>query len=295
MSRIEKDCTEWAHHRLEELLVEAPSILSVTKVEGEVSVNVRKGRIRQIFDLTISLEIEDNNNGKKSITIADFMSDTEKEDFEVHGSGLTRIQAESLKDEIWPLLMQFKREVEEEHGKSLLVNVSTCGSIASNEAKTIKFNGTLKDDQTKSLPSDTCAEYRDTITINAPISEVWQTLTDPQRVMAWSKGTAQITLPLQVGSKYNLLHDNIIGKILEYDENTYRLTLEWRLKEWSATHPSKVKINMKQASGDNSKTQIDLRHETIPVADVESVKINWDRYYWEPIKTILGCPTYLYS
>lgn len=286
--------------------MEAPKVEKVKNVEGEVSVNVRKGRIRQIFDLTISLEIiSKNNDGKNdtnpiTATIADFMSDTERKDLEVQSSGLPKAEIEDLKECLWSILMQFKKEVEE-HGKSLLVaSPSQEESSSLAECSPKKFTKILAEDQVtnkhidpkNSLPSN---NYTTSIVINAPIDQVWQALTDSQQIMAWSRGTAQVMGTLTKGSQFNMLNGNIVSTVVECTETPeHCLLLDWRLKEWSANQPSKVEIKLGKTLGE-AKTKISFRQSGIPVHELESVKANWDRYYWEPIKTILGCPSHLYS
>ena len=121
---IEKDCTQWAHDRLKSLLL-IPSIHidQVSEVEGEVSVNVRKGKVRQIYDLSITLTLSQSSSvpGEK-VKIIDFMSDTGKDDFELlFPSALSTEQRQCIKDAIWNQMVIFRENVVSEQGAPLLV------------------------------------------------------------------------------------------------------------------------------------------------------------------------------
>lgn len=290
-TRIEKDCTNWAHGRLKELLPQVATDLlavkSVPSVTGEVSVNVRKGKIRQIFDLTMELECEHQERTIKAKVI-DFMSNTELKDFEfsLYDPQVESAQKEALKLAIWDKLREFMHEVEQLHGKSLLVD--TPAENGSDQGTKEKFNGVFLDD-VKDNKDGTKEEIKQTVTIRAPVEAVWSCLTDPGKMMMWTRGTAQVG-SMEPGASFSLLSGNVLGTVTDLTPGK-ALKMEWRLKHWSNAKPSLVELRLEASS---EGTRLVLKQTGIPASEVESVKENWHRYYWEPIKTILGCSSTIY-
>lgn len=284
---IEKDCTSWAHSRiksiLEDVAISEVSVSKVNTVEGEVSVNVRKGRIRQIYDLTMQLTLHVGDEDKDA-SITDYMSDTDYPGFEFNCSGLCSSIREELKKKLWDALLSFRREIEEEHGKSILITAETNSSEPGviDQSNVRNFSNAIKDHE---KPRDVSGVtfIKETITIDAPFREVWLCLTDPERIAAWTRGTSRVT-SIEPGASFSLLNGNILGTITAMNHG--KLKMDWRLKHWNSSCVSMVEFSGREVDG---KTVIDLRQEGIPTTEAESVKENWHRYYWEPIKTLLGC------
>lgn len=288
----------WAHERLQSLLSGISSsealIKSVSKVEGDVSVNVRKGRIRQVFDLTIELVLEVKaTTDTINATITDYMSDTTWAGFEFN----TTHQLPELKKAIWETLESFKREVEEIQGKPLLI---AGGAIIDNtgegpqrsQSSGEKYDGAGGASHSVPQPSSSSTTALDeTITINAPRPEVYACLTDPQRIGAWTRGTSQLPPSLKVSSSFGLLQGAILGTLTELSAPE-RICMDWRLKHWDPNCVSRVEISLLEASP--HQTLIKLRQKGIPRVELEAIRENWHRYYWEPIKALLGCSSLVF-
>lgn len=251
----------------------------MNSINGDVSVNVRKGRIRQLFDLTIELLCRQDEQDFNT-TITDYMSDTDYEGFEFSATALPKEHRESFKRAIWNRLEAFKKEVEEVQGKSLLVQSS---SSAEGDQPKPKFNGIFDDKEDRN--SKSVESLEENVSFRVPLEPLWAALTDPLQVMMWSRGTAQMA-SFEPGASFTLLNGNVMGTVTAVvDKKSIRM--DWRLKHWPSECVSQVTFSLSpdQAGG----TRLNLKQVGIPVAEVESVKENWHRYYWEPIKTILGC------
>ena len=282
MNRIEKDCTNWSHEYLRESLITVPLIRKVINVTGEVTVHVRKGRIRQIFDMNIEMEVDDDGEIAR---ITDYMSDTEFGGFEFSASGLPIDQRNDLKKKIWDKLEEFKKQVEKIHGSSLLVQQSGCnGDVDGDGGKRTKFIGVDEDLKPKSSTTNgTTTTIEETIEFNAPSTEVWMCLKDPSRMAIWSRGTAKLN-SFEPGASFTLFNGNIIGTVTYLTGQVLRM--DWRLKHWS--YPTQVELKLEDNKG---RTKLHLKQIGAPKEEADAVRENWHRYYWEPIKTMLGCST----
>lgn len=269
-------------------------VTKVTDVEGEVSTNVRKGKIRQIYDLTISLTAkESDSDNEKPIRIVDYMSDTERKNFEMDFGSLDRAWREPLKEACWNILMEFRKDVEEVHGKSLLVNAPTIadepgkGEMAGIKPK---FNGVF--DDKKDLQPQGASKFEEIIGIPAPSDVVFSMLTEADKIRSWSRGSANVAT-IEPGASFTMLNGNILCTVVKIESGPVsRLVMDWRLKHWQSSQWSTVDICVKRSSNNPNTSQIVLKQDGVPTAEMDSVKENWHRYYWEPIKTLMGCPSY---
>lgn len=288
---IEKDCTGWAHDRLKELLPSVKTIVDgkvlkvvkVDSIEGDVSVNVRKGRIRQIFDLTMQFGCEYDGDDVDA-RINDYMSDTDFDGFEFYLSGVPSNVKNTLRRHLWDKLEEFKAEVERVHGKSLLINASQTEG-----GEKVRFSKVVDQQENKAKVPEMTGTIEQKITINAPLEQVWSCLTDPDRIQAWTRGTAKLNT-FEPGATFTLLNGNIIGMVTSLGST--QLKMDWRLKHWRSDCVSQVEI-MASNDGQGS-TKLKVKQVGVPTTEVDSVKENWHRYYWEPIRTILGCSSVIF-
>ncbi|PJF17859.1 hypothetical protein PSACC_02326 [Paramicrosporidium saccamoebae] len=257
---------------------QALKVTKVNSVTGEVSVNVRKGRIRQIFDLTMELTCMYEKRDVEA-RITDFMSDMDYDDFEFTMTGVAAKVRDALKKTVWETLVEFRKEVEQVHGKSLLVEGPQTPASADSEKS--KFNNSFVDKKEKSPSAVGTIEER--VEFSAPMEQVWLCLTDVPRIMAWTRGTASLS-SVEPGAPFSLLGGNITGRVTELA--TGLIKMDWRLRHWPSELVSTVEIKL---SNGGSGTVLKMKQVGVPSAELDSVKENWHRYYWEPIKTVLGC------
>lgn len=299
MIRVERDCSDWAHEqvklRLQDLEVSTETrkvkIVSVSKIAGDVTVSQRKGRLRHNFDLNINFKWESDEDAKGLVEIRDFMSDTDKKGFEFYvkadengpavSQDLKTFLLATLKNSVWETLQDFTKDLVNEHGKHLLVPSEPSASKSdSNEPVLESFKAAPSG--SPSNGSGETMEWSETVNFQAPASELFKTLTEPERVVIWSRGPLQGSLS-EAGKEFKLFSGAVSGKVLEVDPASHRLCLEWKLSSWA--HPSVVHIEMIQEGLD---TVLKLKQRNIPADQLEAVSTNWSNYYWNPIKSIFG-------
>jgi len=288
---IEKDCTVWAHDLLKTKLLAASGplrVLSIPFMEGEVSVNVRKGRIRQVFDISFELEFSSEPGEQKGrVRIADLMSDTAKTELEmflVEGARNERLMNE-LRDLIWEAVVAMKTEIEAAQGRPLLVQQQQ--QQASQQADQQEIRVRPEEPAKEKMHEHKASDLHSEAIINAPAELVFQALTDPSLIAGWSRNTLKLSGPLEPGSSFTLFSGSIQCKLLSVKEKS--LSMNWRLSSWPLTQvDSTVEINLVPQS---SATRIVLKQVNVPAADLDNLSENWNRYYWEPIRVFLGCPS----
>lgn len=129
------------------------------------------------------------------------------------------------------------------------------------------------------------SEYR------APATELYTTLTDPQRITAFTRSAPVIFEGAKAGGKFSLFGGNVSGEYLELESST-KITQKWRLAQWPEGHYSTLKIRFEQNDVD-SVTVMRVDWEGVPVGQEEVTKRNWGEYYVRSIKTTFGFGTVL--
>lgn len=266
-----------------------------------MSVNQRKGKVKQLFDL--ELQVEAVASGGSIIRVAEFTADAaEAGDLELKGaSGLAVEQKEKLLQVVFGVLEQFKADLHTTHGLPLLIeansfnpdNVSisasgingTSGSgpSAKSEITSNTSNTTPSSTSQSQSQSSSVATLNDSVEFNCPAAELYKFLTEQPRILAWSRsspsGLPQLILP---GAPFSLFNGNIHGRFVELKPPSL-LKLEWQLRDWS--QPSQVSISL---SDTPSGCRVDLEQVGVPRGELESIRSNWHTYYWRPIKSLLG-------
>ncbi len=119
-----------------------------------------------------------------------------------------------------------------------------------------------------------------TYSIDAPISKVWQALTDELTIDNWGGGPAQ--MDDQVGTQFKLWDGDIFGKNMQVELEEL-LVQEWFTGTW--VEPSIVSMNL--GENDDGIVEIELTHENVPDNEADEIEQNWDESYFGAIKTYL--------
>lgn len=308
--RVERDCSDWAHDqirtRLQGLKAShsvsglSVTITNVSKVEGDVTVTQRKGRLRHNFDLNIVFDWETQSEGeseKGTVEIRDWMSDTTASDFEfyvksagfqIFSSTKSFLQS-AVRDAVWTTLQEFTADLVDEHGKHLIVPVDSnqAPQTESDAANKVSFM-TASSEKTGCdfKEKSSLKNWKETIDFTAPPKEILRSLVEPERVQVWSRGSLSGSLK-EANSVFGLYGGAVSGRVLSIDWDKFELQLAWRLSSWPADHHSTVIISLKDDGRDG--TRLNLMQTDIPADSYETTTGNWSTYYWNPIKTVFGC------
>jgi uncharacterized protein YndB with AHSA1/START domain len=120
-----------------------------------------------------------------------------------------------------------------------------------------------------------------TYEINGTPSQVFDALTNPETFQKWSGAPAKIDD--QVGTEFSLFGGNIVGKNLEVIPNQ-KLVQDWNAAEQGISH-SKVTFTL-AATGRG--TNVELLHEGVPEASLETISQGWDAHYLGKIQKMFA-------
>lgn len=282
------------------------SITKVNSIQGDVSVNQRKGRVKQLFDLEIAFEYKNTKDGSSGTGfISDFTADYEDES-DLNLKLTPRIeQVDEVLKAVGEVVKAFKNELHEVHGKPLLLeaiqtvdaatacNAATTDSATTNSTTTSVATSTTlsqapaaKLTQPSASQPSTTATITDEVTFPCPPDQLYLMLTDPSRIRSWTRSSASIPQLLLPGASFTLFDGNISCKLLSLTATAPQsIEMEWKLRSWTASSHVIIDIGAdKQGNG----SVLKMKQTGVPNGEAEITKNNWHNYYWNPIKRAFG-------
>ena len=116
--------------------------------------------------------------------------------------------------------------------------------------------------------------------INASPQKVFEALTNAKIIQEWSGAPAK--MDAQAGTEFSLFGDSIVGKNVEVVPNEI-LVQDWAEATWES--PSRVTFTLTAAKGG---TTVELRHENVPEASLQSISQGWQQFYLGQIQKMFG-------
>ncbi|KAJ2362601.1 Co-chaperone [Coemansia sp. RSA 2607] len=309
----ERNCFDWAKKYLEDKLTGTKAssggfsaeVTSVDSVTGDVDLNIRKGRLIAIYDVEVKLSWTAQNGDDSlagKITIPEVAHDTDDYvyDISANESSVAKLPLKDfvrkhLTAAISEKLEKFTEDLKQTNGSDMYIPDNKAGTPTaqtSNEQlasdfKQGKIGSSVAVDSEEGVVSGAKGTFS-TVSISQNIefvcsaSDLFATLTDPQRVSVWTRAKADIEP--KAGSAFKLFGGHIEGEITKL-ENDKLIEQKWRVATWPKGHYSSVKITLEQTS---SSTRLALKQTGVPFNEEDATKANWDKYYWNSIKGSFG-------
>ncbi|KAJ1664973.1 Co-chaperone [Coemansia sp. RSA 1813] len=318
----ERNCLDWAKQYFENTLtgVEvtdasgySAKVTSVDSIEGDVDLNIRKGKLIAIYDVEIKLswsaskkadsgeEDADTLSGK--ITIPEVAHDTDDYTYDIttNSSSSSKLPLKDfvrkkLTPEITKKFEGFTDTLKKENGSDMYIvekegTKDSAGAVNPELAKAFKdgkradvastASGDVSVAKTKNATFGTVS-IDQTVELKCSATDLFAILTDPQRVSVWTRAAAVIE-PKE-GTHFKLFGGHIEGKITKLEPGKL-IQQTWRVGSWPADHYSNVTFELEQLS---SSTRLTLKQTNVPFNEEDATKANWDRYYWNSIKGTFG-------
>lgn len=315
---VEKNATPWSKERLTELFIgksiEKGSIkISYTefnKLEGEATANNRKAKLIFLFEWIMEIKFSATVSGSdveyKGVVEVPNLSDENQADevdtvvnLETKGPHEAEIRHMLSKDGLEFVQKQagvYIRELKEEFSKGLILptdknmpQVISKGKTTQTIDKKSFQNEVVTSTQPKSTPvkpsssGDFTVKKLDlTETFKIPPERLFEILTDPGLVKAWSNGG---NIEPQEGGQFSLLGGQISGtftKLLPNEE----ITAKWRLKKYPDNYFAEVKFTLRDQS---DSTDLIVQSEGIPEEHYDDTVTGFSRYYFQNIGRTFGC------
>jgi len=306
----EKDCSQWTKDVMPEFFKKVPIIddkdttLEITKlnsVAGEVSANLRKGKVFFLYDLEVKLRWTGKHKGIEAtgtIECPEVSQETPLDSFEV----IVRCDDENLsKNEIKDLVRKagspvvrkrmavFIDELAKANESMALPTPATGGKLVKQPTKSPASQDTVATSPSKPKAEEEgkaskikFSNIEMNVDFSARCSDIYETLLDPQRVQAFTQSASTVTKELN--KQFSLFGGSITAYNVELVPNE-KIVQKWRAADWPEGHFSTVTIKLK--SEDNG-TKLSLKQVEVPSNDLARTETNWHNYYWQRIKMVFG-------
>lgn len=97
-----------------------------------------------------------------------------------------------------------------------------------------------------------------------------------------------INIPIRC--RFDLFGGNISGKFTEIVPSK-KIAQTWRYKQWPTGHYSNVEMEFEEKE---DHTVLKLKQTLVPTNEFDSTNANWQRYYFESIRSTFGFGSFLY-
>ncbi|XP_069016934.1 activator of 90 kDa heat shock protein ATPase homolog 1b isoform X2 [Embiotoca jacksoni] len=262
----ERDATNWSSEKLKSLILGLSvendegscEVTEVSKLEGEASINNRKGKLIFFYEWVLKATWTGQSKaGVKytgTIDVPNLSDENDMEDLDISVS-LNKDEPDT------PLTDLMKTQGAEKIREAL-------GS----------YVGFLKTEFTQGMILPTAngmAKLQSTSQSKAKTDKT-------QMVQAFTHAPA--TVDGERGGKFRLLEGNVFGEFTELVPDE-KIVMKWRYNNWPCEHYATITMTFLDRS---SETELKVECRGVPDSEEELTKEGWKRYYFEAIKQTFG-------
>lgn len=311
----EKNATPWSKERLQQLLEDLEiaqgdfscTIEKIDKCAGEATANNRKGKLIFFYEWELVLKwkgqlksSDKSHEGK--ITIPNLSEENDLAEIEISVTiEESNEESEALKvfmynigrEKIRHQLGIYVKELKEEFSKGLILpkkGEENSDALNKDEIKKSSkaFNNSIhQDGKTNDCSKQVgCKLNVRTLTMQEEFhcraNDLYNVLTKAEMLTAFTRSPAKVDASR--GGEFCLYGGNVQGKFEQLVPEK-KICQMWRLNNWPSGHYSNVEIELEETS---TCTRMTLIQTGIPSEEYDSMRNNWNRYYWHSIKQTFG-------
>ncbi|XP_002160621.1 activator of 90 kDa heat shock protein ATPase homolog 1 isoform X1 [Hydra vulgaris] len=304
----ERDATSWSKIKLKNLFSGLAAetdegswkVDSTKSIEGEATINNRKGKLIYFYEWVIKLEYkgkvsgsDTNHTGTIEIPHLSDENDPSEVDVNVSATGDSK-NSEKLKqivrttgiDLVRKLCSQYVSDMKTEYSTGMVLPTKDgVSSHVPSEKPAIKVSECMKglnvkESLTKNVSHHVALNLQEEFQTTA--EELYITLTDSQRISTFTRSPC--TSNPVTGGEFSIMGGNITGTYETLVPHT-KIVQKWRFKEWPQGLNSNVVIELEQKS---DSTLLKLKQTGVPDYDIVRTEEGWKRHFWGPIKQVFG-------
>jgi len=298
----QKDLFPWCQNQFESKFknIPVPSAIADFKIEraesvtGSMIVCNRKGKTIFVFDVQLKLDWSGKASssdgsevsGKGVIIVENIANDEDKWKIVVRIESETsqnRFLKEEMNAKVGPIIDGIVNSVLEEMKAKIQEEGAKATSPAKIEPVPVKPpEQKPKVVQSASDSSVSTRSFVQKVLFEAPLGHLYQTLTDPAGVSAFTGAPARIDN--HPGGEFAILDGAIRGTQVELTPQK-KIVQKWRFQTWPDNHFSNVIWNFAEERGG---TLITLTQTDVPAGDYERTKNGWERFFWKGLRNTFG-------
>ncbi|XP_030069956.1 activator of 90 kDa heat shock protein ATPase homolog 1 [Microcaecilia unicolor] len=304
----ERDASNWSMDKLKELLLAVKveneegscEVTEVSTLEGEASINNRKGKLIFFYEWNIKLNwtgiTKCGVTFKGHVEIPNLSDENDASEVEICVSlvkdepntqllafmkkeGVKKIRAAvasyiaTLKTEFTQgmILPTINGEPKEQDAEPVLKR----------QPQKVPTSNSTTQPQTAGVKIHTCKITLKDAFLTSP-EELYRVFTVPELVQAFTHSPAVIDA--SKGGKFQLLNGSVCGEFLELDPEK-QIVMKWRFKSWPPEHHATISLTFIDKDGE---TELNLAGKGVPAKEEDRTREGWQRYYFDAIKQTFG-------
>ncbi|KAG8448990.1 hypothetical protein GDO86_015886 [Hymenochirus boettgeri] len=274
-------------------------VTEVGKLDGEASINNRKGKLIFFYEWDIKLNWTGVSKSgvkyKGYVEIPNLSDENDPSEVEIKVTlakdepdtnliGLMRTQGvHHIREAVAQYISTLKTEFTQgmilptENG----VSHSEVPPIKQKAEKNTPQTSKIKACQNTGVKIPTCKLTLKETFLTSP-QELYSVLTQQELVQGFTHAPASLTA--EKGGKFQLLGGNVTGEFVELEPEKH-IVMSWRFKTWPAGHHASVTITFTDKGGE---TELRMEARGVPQSEEERTKEGWKRYYFDGIKQTFG-------
>ncbi|KAE8586099.1 hypothetical protein XENTR_v10021550 [Xenopus tropicalis] len=303
----ERDATSWSSEKIKELMMDIRveseegtcEITEVSKLEGEASINNRKGKLIFFYEWDIKLNWTGVSKSgvkyKGHVEIPNLSDENDPSEVEIRVSmakdepetNLIGVMRRQGSNQIREAVALYISMLKTEFTQGMIL--PTANGVSHSRVTEIKQKAETNMPQTSK--SQTCqnagvkiptckVNIKDTF-LTSP-EELYRVLTRQELVQGFTHAPASLTA--DKGGKFQLLGGNVSGEFLELEPEK-KIVMSWRFKSWPQGHHASITLTFTDKGGE---TELQMEARGVPQGEEDRTKEGWKRYYFDGIKQTFG-------
>ncbi|XP_030576794.1 activator of 90 kDa heat shock protein ATPase homolog 1a [Archocentrus centrarchus] len=307
----ERDVSSWSSECLRKLLlgvrVEGAEgvckLTDVTKLEGEASINNRKGKLFYFYEWQLRASWLGTSCGgvkfRGTVDVSNLSDENSEDELDISvalckdqpNTPLLDLMKRSGVPEVRRVLGEYVQQLKSEFSQGMILPTADALKQPSpvpakkNEVKTNRTRISPKcSSRAAPCPTSvgrTCS-FNLKETFQTSTDELYRTFISQEFVQAFTHSPAEVDG--RCGGKFQLLDGNVSGEFTQLVPDQ-RIGMRWRFRTWPNKHYATVNLELEDRGDD---TELRLECQGVPVEEEDSTRQGWIRFYLQAIKQTFG-------
>ncbi|XP_026141288.1 activator of 90 kDa heat shock protein ATPase homolog 1-like [Carassius auratus] len=310
----ERDATNWSSEKLKELLmglqVESEEgkceITEVSKLEGEASINNRKGKLIFFYEWNLKADWRGTSKSgikyKGNIEVPNLSDENDMDDLDISVSLckdepetelLSLMRSEGVK-KIRTALASYVDFLKTEFTQGMILPTANGVTKQQTAQALTKSNKTQIGSCSAAPPPPntgvkipTCKFSLKETFLTSP-EDLYRVFLNQEMVQAFTRSSALVEA--EKGGKFRLLDGNVNGEFQELVPEQ-KIVMKWRFNSWPCEHYAMVTLTF---TDKGNETELKIECRAVPESEEERTRDGWQRYYCHAIKQTFGYGARLY-
>ncbi|XP_051502820.1 activator of 90 kDa heat shock protein ATPase homolog 1-like [Myxocyprinus asiaticus] len=312
----ERDATNWSSEKLKELLmglqVESEEgkceITEVSQVEGEASINNRKGKLIFFYEWNLKATWTGTSKSgikyKGNIEVPNLSDENDMDELDIsvslckdepktallslmRGEGASKVRT-ALASYVGLLKTEFTQGMILPTANGMTKQQTETAQAPTKASKTqIGSCNPTPPPPSTGVKIPTCKfSLKDTF-LTSP-EELYRVFLSQEMVQAFTRSGAVVEA--EKGGKFRLLDGNVNGEFQELVPEE-KIVMKWRFNSWPCEHYATVTLIF---TDKGNETELKIECRAVPESEEERTRNGWQRYYCQAIKQTFGYGAQLY-